>query len=134
MNRCKCGNNCIGEYCFHCKPRKPLKSSCLKSKPLSEEKKRRKQEQTQEMHSFFQDIWKTRPHRSEVSNTPIYGEPLSTYFHHILTRQFYPEASLDPENIIILTQEEHANVHKSMYKYDEINERRMLLILKYGLK
>jgi len=84
-----------------------------------------------EMRQFFLSIWKKRPHRSEVSGVYLGSEPMSTYFHHILPKEKYPEACLDEENIILLTLEEHSNVENDMYKYEEVNERRKQLNLKY---
>ena len=38
----------------------------------------------------------------------------------------------DKENIILLTADEHSIVHLDMYKYEEINKRRELLLIKYN--
>jgi hypothetical protein len=85
------------------------------------------------MNEFFLSIWKKRDHKSEISGKKIYGEPLSTYFHHLLSKKKYPEAAYDEENIIILTFEEHDKVEMDMYFYEEINKRREKLKIKYGL-
>jgi hypothetical protein len=61
-------------------------------------------------------------------------EPLTVFFHHILSKEKYPEAALDEENIILLTLEEHDNVEADMYKYPEVNRRRELLKIKYGIQ
>jgi hypothetical protein len=79
------------------------------------------------MRAFFVEIWKKRRHYSEVSDTYLGSEPMSTYFHHILPKEKYPEACLDEENIILLTLEEHSNVEADMYRYEEVNKRRELL-------
>jgi hypothetical protein len=83
------------------------------------------------LREFFLSIWKKRPHRSEVSGEYLGSEPMSTYFHHILPKNKYPEACLDEENIVILSLIEHSNVENDMYKYEEINRRREQLNLKY---
>ena len=83
------------------------------------------------MRQFFLSVWDKRPHRSEVSDTYLGKEPMSTYFHHILPKEKYPEACLDEENIILLTLEEHSNVENDMYKYEEVNDRRKHLLKKY---
>jgi hypothetical protein len=80
---------------------------------------------------FFLFIWKKRTHHSEVSGAYLGKEAMSTYFHHILPKEKYPEACLDEENIILLTLEEHSNVENDMYKYEEVNDRRNHLKLKY---
>jgi hypothetical protein len=82
---------------------------------------------------MFMSIWKKRPHKSEVSGAYLGKEPMSTYFHHILPKEKYPEACLDEENIILLTLEEHSNVENDMYKYEEVNNRREQLKIKYNL-
>jgi hypothetical protein len=140
--KCKtCGKNSDGEYCFIHKARKPLSSSGkgLTSRKVSIGGNYKAMEvlvkeisnlKTQ-MREMFLTIWKKKPHRSEVSNTYLGSEPMSTYFHHILPKEKYPEACLDEENIILLTLEEHSNVENDMYKYEEVNDRRNHLKLKY---
>jgi len=86
-----------------------------------------------QQRELFLDIWKKRRHHSEVSGDYLGKEPMSTYFHHILAKEKYPEACLDEENIILLTLEEHSNVENDMYRYDEVNKRREQLKLKYNL-
>jgi hypothetical protein len=77
------------------------------------------------------EIWKKKRHYSEVSGVYLGKEPMSTYFHHILPKEKYPEACLDEENIILLTLEEHSNVENDMYRYEEVNKRRNHLLTKY---
>jgi hypothetical protein len=131
MGTCKtCGRNCEGEYCFHHKPRKPLASNkgfkvkVPEKHPIT---------QMNPMKDMFLEIWKKRQHLSEVSGLPLIGEPLSSYFHHILPKSKYPEAWLDEENIILLTLEEHSNVENDMYRYEEVNKRREQLKQKYDI-
>lgn len=81
----------------------------------------------------FQEIWRERPHKSEVSGTYLGNEINSTYFHHILPKKKYPQAEFDKENIILLTSDEHGNVEVDIYKYEEINKRRNYLKIKYGI-
>jgi hypothetical protein len=131
--KCKtCGKNAHSEYCFTHKPRKPLPSSgrgLTSKKPISKDVVI--YTTALEMKDFFMSIWKKRPHKSEISNLPLIGEPSSAYFHHILPKSKYPEAKFDEDNIILLTFDEHNNVENDMYKYEEINERRKHLKLKY---
>lgn len=84
------------------------------------------------MQEFFLGIWKIKPHKSEVSGVYLGKEALSTYFHHILPKEKYPEVCLDPENIILLTLDEHTNLESDMYRYEEVNKRRTILLKKYG--
>lgn len=127
--KCKtCGKNSDGEYCFQHKPRKGLSSG---KKPSLTTKKKVSDGKTHQIREIFLDIWKKRPHKSEVSGKYLGKEPMSTYFHHILPKEKYPEACLDEENIILLTLEEHSNVENDMYRYEEVNNRRNQLNLKY---
>lgn len=157
MMKCKtCGKNSDSDYCFQHKPRKGLqwgpKPSLTSNKLVSDGKTHQSKkpfkpkkkllayrpkgyetmyEEILKMRNFFMDIWKKRPHKSEVSGTYLGKEPMSTYFHHILAKEKYPEACLDEENIILLTLEEHSNVENDMYRYEEVNNRRNQLNLKY---
>jgi hypothetical protein len=127
--KCKtCGKNSDSEYCFQHKPRKQLQQSGIK--PSLTAKKVVSDGYIQQREMFL-DIWKKRAHKSEVSGVYLGKEPMSTYFHHILPKEKYPEACLDEENIILLTLEEHSNVENDMYRYEEVNNRRNQLNLKY---
>lgn len=134
--KCKtCGKNADSEYCFAHKARKPLSSgkglsskmsviSSIKAKNVHNDGHNQQRE-------MFMNIWKKKRHYSEVSGLYLGKEPMSTYFHHILPKEKYPEACLDEENIILLTLEEHSNVENDMYKYEEVNDRRKHLLKKY---
>ena len=134
--KCKtCGKNADSEYCFQHKSRKPLSSTgkglTSKMSSLSSKKLDKSPSKFLEIRQFFLSIWNKRPHRSEVSEEYLGSEPMSTYFHHILPKEKFPEACLDEENIILLTLEEHSNVENNMYKFEEVNERREQLKIKY---
>lgn len=130
MGTCKtCGKKCDKEYCFQHKPRKRISVQSL-TKSVKKEDPIRK---NIEMKDFFLKIWATRPHRSEISNSYLGSEALSTYFHHILPKSKYPEASLDEENIILLNWEEHDQVESDPTRYEEINKRREQLKQKYEI-
>jgi hypothetical protein len=134
--KCKtCGKNADSEYCFAHKSRKPLSSgkglsskmsviSSIKAKNVHNDGHNQQRE-------MFMNIWKKKRHYSEVSGVYLGKEPMSTYFHHILPKEKYPEACLDEENIILLTLEEHSNVENDMYRYEEVNKRRNHLLTKY---
>lgn len=125
MNCKICGRKAHSEYCVWHKPRKRIKSN-----PSG------KKESFPLLRELFLAIWKERPHVSEVSGTPIYGEPLSLYFHHIVPKQskrYKGVCIYDKENIIILTWEEHQKVESDPTCYQEINERREKLLSKYEL-
>ena len=131
-----CGKNADSEYCFAHKARKPLSSgkglsskmsviSSIKAKNVHNDGHNQQKE-------MFINIWKKRKHHSEVSGVYLGKEPMSTYFHHILPKEKYPDACLDEENIILLTLDEHTQVEMDIYRYEEINNRRKYLMNKYG--
>jgi hypothetical protein len=127
--KCKtCGRNSESEYCFQHKPRKPLPSG---KRPSLTAKKKVSDGRSHQIREMFLDIWKKKRHYSEISGVYLGSEPMSTYFHHILPKEKYPEACFDEENIILLTLEEHSNVESDMYRYEEVNKRRNYLLNKY---
>jgi len=132
--KCKtCGVNCEGEYCFRHKPRKPLpvrKRFNNLTKTVKSDEEIRK---ISELREFFSQIWSKRPHYSEVSGKWLGKEPLTIFFHHILPKEKYPQASFDEENIILLTLEEHEQVEMDIYRYEEVNNKRNYLKIKYNL-
>jgi len=85
-----------------------------------------------QMKDFFLEIWKERPDYSEISGQFLGNVEKSFYFHHILEKQKVKEAIYDKLNIILLSADEHSTVHLDMYKYEEINKRRELLLIKYN--
>ena len=131
--KCKvCGNNGESEYCFRHKPRKPLsKTSSKPRKILDKTSCQEKLDRSKQMRDFFMLYWKKMPHYSEISGVYLGSEAMSTYFHHILPKEKYPDACFDEENIILLTLEEHSNVENDMYRYEEVNKRRNHLLTKY---
>ena len=130
MGTCKtCGKKCDKEYCFQHKPRKPLTAT----KGFKAVKREESLRNIFEMRDFFLQIWKKRPHKSEVSGDYLASEPLHVFFHHILPKEKYPEAGLDEENIILLTLDEHSNVESDIYRYEEVNKRREQLKQKYNV-
>jgi hypothetical protein len=137
MATCKtCGKKCDKEYCFQHKPRKPLaakKGFRLYVPQETIDVYEKALNKTVEMQKFFLQIWKKRPHKSEISGTYLGSEALSTYFHHILPKSKYPEACLDEENIILLTWQEHDQVEMDPTRYEEVNKRRELLKQKYEI-
>lgn len=133
IKKCKvegCNNPIWGnELCANHKPRKALaKKSSLLSKKLD-----KSEDNSLKMRELFLSIWSKRPHRSEVSNTYLGKEPLTVFFHHILPKEKYPDTSLDEENIILLTLEEHDQVEMDMYRYDVVNQRREYLKNKHEI-
>jgi len=130
--KCKtCGKNAESEYCFQHKPRKKMAQCSIKHSLTT--KKDINEAYLIQMREFFLNYWKKMPHYSEISGKFLGKEPLSIYFHHILPKEKYPEACLDEENIILLTLDEHTNVENNIYCYEEINNRRDYLKIKYNI-
>lgn len=128
-NTCKiCGRNCEGDYCFQHKPRKAFPVGLSFKKPVYDGKQK---PVISEMNLFFLKIWNKRKHVSEISGERLFSPPSSSYFHHILPKEKYPELKLLEDNIIIVSLDEHTNVESDMYKYEEINKRREILKKKY---
>ena len=126
--KCKtCGKNADSEFCFVHKPRKPL----AKTKMMSSLLCKKLDNQMSEMNLFFLQIWTKRKHYSEISGDYLGKEPLTIFFHHILPKEKFPQAKFDEDNIILLTFDEHNNVEGDIYKYEEVNERRKHLKIKY---
>jgi len=126
--QCKsCGRQCEGDYCFAHKPKKPLPTSRISVKKQQNDRK------SSDLHEFFLKLWKKFPHYSMVSGKYLGKEPLSVFFHHVLPKEKYPQAAEDEENIILLTLEEHDQVEMDMYRYEEVNDRRKYLKIKYNL-
>ncbi len=130
-NKCKvCGKNCEKEYCF----RHSRKSSGFAKKlDKFNGKKSTKVGQISEMQQFFLQLWKKKPHYSEISGKYLGATPMSTYFHHIIRKSSHPQLAFEEDNIILLSPEEHEMVEIDMYKYEEINKRREQLKLKYNI-
>ena len=132
--KCKtCNCTSESEYCFRHKPRKQMSkvSSKLRNKLDNLEDKHRN---ISDRNELFLHIWTNRPHKSEVSGEYLGKEPLTVFFHHILPKEKYPQAALDEENIILLSLQEHDQVEMDMYRYEEVNNRREKLLIKYNLK
>lgn len=55
---------------------------------------------------MFIEIWKERPHYSEVSGEPL-GSFNVAYFSHLLSKGAFPEHRLNKDNIMLKTIEEH---------------------------
>jgi len=121
-----------GGLCKNHVARKPLKSERW-AVLRTDREGRKKMDEVFKRHTFFMSIWEERGRKSEISGDYLGKEALSTFFHHILPKNKYPEAAYDVKNIIMMTADEHANVENDMYRYDEVNKRREQLLRKYDL-
>lgn len=107
-------------------------SKPLRKKIDTQDTKDERRAQLDKDWAFYEKIWNSRPHRSEVSGTPLY-KFTTMYFHHIIPKSKWKEGRYLEENIILLTPEEHAVVENDIYKYEEVNKRREQLKIKYNL-
>ena len=104
MNKCPtCGNRCEKSHCFKHMPRKPLKRAAIKKSKLNVEREYK----DNKMWELFLEIWKERPHKSEVSGKWLGNEPLSYMFDHLLEKETYPNIKYEKWNIALVTLEEH---------------------------
>lgn len=131
--------NCSVDGCNNPVWGKGLCVSHIKRKPITPKKggllKMRRElfvvrTKVETMRNFFMEIWDERKHYSEVSGDYLGKEPLSTFFHHILPKSKYPELAYDKSNIILLTLPEHESVENDMYRFEEVNRRRIELLNK----
>lgn len=56
---------------------------------------------------MFLQIWKEREHKSELSGQYLGDEMNAWFFAHILGKGAFPQAKYDPDNIMLVTQDEH---------------------------
>ena len=116
-------------------PKSPIKSKNKGIKKISEkglEKKKLKTENTKKLHQWFQELWDSEPHYSEISDKWLGNSNSTCFWHHILPKNSHKKAEFDRENIIRLTFEEHQIVESNPNYYEEINKRREKLKEKYG--
>lgn len=74
---------------------------------------------------LFNFIWETRPRVSEVSGKPLPYPGHSQHhwiYAHILSKQAYPRYRLHPENIILLTPDEH-EIQETFLEFRERKEK-----------
>lgn len=77
---------------------------------------------------LFKKIWNEREHISQISGDKIFAfDPKC--FHHILTKQAFPEHRLNKDNIVLITKQEHMKIH-SMALSDLIHKDNRYQIIK----
>jgi hypothetical protein len=59
------------------------------------------------MRELFMEIWRERPHYSQVSGKWLGKEPSSIFFDHLLVKELYPQFKFEKENILLVTADEH---------------------------
>lgn len=88
------------------------------------------------LHRFYQELWNERQvggrNYSEISGKYLGKEPLSIYFHHILSKSKYPDLIFLGDNIILVTFEEHQEIENGK-EFEEVKKREEILKNIYGL-
>jgi hypothetical protein len=84
---------------------------------------------------LWAEIWEEREHIDFETGEPIYGEPLTLYFHHILPKRKnggYPQFRYEKWNIVIVSWDTHTNCENHNWKkVPRITAYRDELIKKY---
>lgn len=96
---------------------KPIKSSKGISTPFKS--KSFNKQYNKEQNDIFKQIWNERvdeqgKRRSEFSNIEIKEFNIKN-FHHVYTKQAYPEWKLKKENIVMITIQEHNDCHSTSF-------------------
>lgn len=79
---------------------------------------------------LFEYIWETRPHVSEISGKPLVPKGHMMWhwqLAHVLPKGAYPKYRLNPDNIMLMTWEEH----QAQESYEEFQTRKQELKEKY---
>lgn len=108
-----CGANSDKPRCWRHSDKKPLKPSPLRGTTKLKVKKKSPEEirannlEIVKQWNFFLEIWRERPHYSEVSGTYLGETPYSYHFEHLLEKSKYEHLKYERDNIILCTMEEH---------------------------
>lgn len=135
--KCKtCGKNCDNEFCFKCKPKKPLSSSdrglTSKKSSLLSQKLDKSSSKFLEMRQFFLSIWKKKAHRCENCDAQLGNEPLSYMFDHVLEKSKYPNLRYEEENICMLCLDCHSDKTNCKLS-DFMKEKIKIVSKKFGI-
>lgn len=82
-----------------------------------------KKELNEKQWLFFYSLLQERGNESEISGKTLRGDINSCWFHHILPKSKYPELRYCPDNIIILTKEEHDEIEAGV-EYELVKKRK----------
>jgi len=130
-----CNNECFiysKKRCKNCAVKedfKPLKKITEKSTI----KKTVKKENTLKLHNWFQELWESEPHYSEISGEWLGNENSSIYWHHLYPKNKYPQYEFDRDNIVRLTASEHQECEFNPTKYKYVVDKLELLKKKYEI-
>lgn len=101
----------------------------ISSSKKAKSQKTRK-ENSEKQWIFFYTLLQLRSKESEISGDKLYGDLNSTWFHHILPKSKYPELRFCPENIIIVTFDEHTEIENGK-TFDEVEKRKIQIVENY---
>ena len=106
-------------------------------KRISDKRKARLAEERMEkekMFLFFIEIWEDTPQsmrKCYETGRWLGNEPLSTFFHHVLEKQTYPEFCLERWNIVLLHPDVHNQVHSNIDKTPKVKALKEELLEKW---
>lgn len=96
---------------------KPLKSSKGISTPFKS--KSFNTHYNKEQNDIFKQIWNERVDKNGKRKSEFSGIEIKEFsiknFHHVYTKQAYPEWKLKKENIVMITIQEHNDCHSTSF-------------------
>jgi hypothetical protein len=81
--------------------------------------------------SLYESVWKSRAHICEVSGKKLGKEPLTIYFHHILSKSKYPQYRWCAWNILLVSPEIHSQIETNISKLPYVEQLTMNLKQKH---
>lgn len=82
-------------------------------------------------YAFYTEIWNERAHYCYETGVFLGREILTTFFHHILPKEKYPEFRYCKWNIVLLHPDIHNQVETMIEKTPKVKELRDQLLLAY---
>lgn len=92
---------------------------------------REQRELTRKDRLLWAEIWEEREHLDFETDKPIYGEPLTLYFHHILGKKKYPQFRYCKWNIVLVSWETHDKAERNLDLVPKIKQYKKELLKKY---
>ena len=89
---------------------KPIKKTSTKGK----QRRQQKQKLSEKDKLFWASIWEEREHIDFETGEPIYGEPRTLYFHHVLFKSKYPKYRYKKWNIVLVSWETHTKAENNI--------------------
>lgn len=108
-----------------------FKRQKIKPKPVYSSIPKKPRKKTGELNLFL-EIWSERPHKSQVSGTPLQFDVRC--FSHLLSKGAYPSLRLVKENIVLKTPQEHHDYQFNEHKIKDLPEWKWVFEKKAELK